>query len=104
MDYTSGTICAGHFMSKVTNLRPLALDVESGKQYAWCSCGRSKNQPLCDGSHVGTDHLPVIFKADESKTVYLCGCKKTGHKPFCDGTHQMFDGGGRDQYFDNIDA
>ena len=91
-------------MVKTNNRRPLAIEVEAGKKYAWCSCGLSKNQPLCDGSHNGTDHRPIVFEAEETKTVYLCGCKETGHQPFCDGTHQIVDGGGRDQYFDNSDA
>ena len=30
---------------------PIAIDVEAGKTYYWCACGRSKSQPLCDGSH-----------------------------------------------------
>ena len=27
---------------------PLAMDVEAGKSYFWCACGKSKKQPLCD--------------------------------------------------------
>jgi len=30
---------------------PFAVNVERGKDYWWCACGQSKNQPLCDGSH-----------------------------------------------------
>ena len=29
----------------------IALEVEKGKSYYWCSCGKSVKQPLCDGSH-----------------------------------------------------
>ena len=29
----------------------LAIDVEQGKSYYWCSCGKSSKQPFCDGSH-----------------------------------------------------
>lgn len=25
-------------------------DLEPG-DYCWCACGRSKNQPFCDGTH-----------------------------------------------------
>lgn len=66
---------------------PYAVDVEEGTTYYWCACGRSKNQPFCDGSHEGTDFQPVAFTAEKSEKVYLCGCKKTANKPFCDGSH-----------------
>ena len=66
---------------------PFALDVETGRKYAWCRCGRSGTQPVCDGSHSPTDLKPVVFAAEKTGTVYLCGCKNTGNQPFCDGTH-----------------
>ena len=31
---------------------PFPVEVEEGKTYFWCACGRSKNQPFCDGSHL----------------------------------------------------
>lgn len=76
-------------MSKPLNPQnePYAAEVEEGKTYYWCSCGRSKNQPFCDGSHQGTDFQPTEFTAEKTETVYLCGCKKTGNQPFCDGSH-----------------
>jgi CDGSH-type Zn-finger protein len=67
---------------------PYQVDVEAGKSYFWCACGRSKNQPFCDGSHKGTGLTPVQFKAEESKTVWFCGCKQTKGQPMCDGTHK----------------
>jgi len=67
---------------------PFQVDVVAGKTYFWCACGRSKNQPFCDGSHKGTGLTPVQFKPEESKTVWLCGCKHTGSRPMCDGTHK----------------
>ena len=66
---------------------PYTVDVETGKKYAWCACGRSENQPFCDGSHSGTEITPVMFEAEKSETVYFCGCKRTGDAPRCDGTH-----------------
>lgn len=67
---------------------PFAVDVEQGKDYYWCACGRSKSQPSCDGSHQGTEFTPTKYTAEESKTVYFCGCKNSKTGAFCDGTHK----------------
>ncbi len=66
---------------------PYAVEVESGKAYFWCACGQSKSQPFCDGSHQGTDFVPVKYEAEESKKVFFCGCKATRSAPLCDGSH-----------------
>lgn len=66
---------------------PIAVEVEAGKSYFWCSCGQSKSQPFCDGSHKGTDFTPVKFVPEESKKMYFCGCKATASQPLCDGSH-----------------
>ena len=29
---------------------PFTLELEAGTYY-WCACGKSKNQPFCDGTH-----------------------------------------------------
>jgi glutamate synthase domain-containing protein 2/CDGSH-type Zn-finger protein len=67
---------------------PASVEVEKGKTYHWCRCGRSSNQPFCDGSHRDTSLKPLEFTASKSETVYLCRCKGTGNAPFCDGTHK----------------
>ena len=66
---------------------PFVLELEAGS-YWWCACGRSKNQPFCDGSHKGTGLSPVKFELTERRKVWLCGCKHSADKPFCDGTHK----------------
>jgi CDGSH-type Zn-finger protein len=66
---------------------PYAVEVESGKSYYWCSCGLSKNQPFCDGSHQGTNFTPIEYKATENETVYFCGCKNSKNGVLCDGSH-----------------
>jgi len=66
---------------------PFGIEVESGKSYFWCSCGLSQKQPFCDGSHKGSEFVPVRFQATESKKVYFCGCKITASQPLCDGSH-----------------
>lgn len=64
------------------------IEVEAGKTYSWCACGKSQNQPFCDGSHSGTDFSPVAYTATESKLVGFCGCKYTKTPPLCDGYHK----------------
>ena len=66
---------------------PFAAEVEAGKSYWWCSCGKSKAQPFCDGSHQGSEFSPKEYKAEKSGTIYFCGCKHTGHDVMCDGSH-----------------
>jgi CDGSH-type Zn-finger protein len=67
---------------------PFATEVEQGKVYFWCACGRSNNQPFCDGSHKGTDFSPIKFVADKNRKVFFCGCKATANQPLCDGSHK----------------
>ena len=65
----------------------LAIEVEQGKSYYWCSCGKSSKQPFCDGSHKGTEFKPLACKAELTKKVFFCVCKQTNDQPFCDGSH-----------------
>ena len=67
--------------------KPIPVEVESGSDYFWCSCGKSKKQPFCDGSHVGTEYSPLKFISEKSEVIYFCGCKSTANAPFCDGSH-----------------
>jgi CDGSH-type Zn-finger protein len=67
---------------------PLPVDVEAGKAYWWCSCGKSARQPLCDGSHKGTDFTPVRYDATQTGKVWFCACKHSAKAPVCDGSHK----------------
>jgi CDGSH-type Zn-finger protein len=67
---------------------PYPVEVEAGKSYWWCSCGLSKKQPFCDGSHAGSGFQPVKFVADQAKKMFFCGCKASKNQPFCDGGHK----------------
>lgn len=67
--------------------KPYVLELEAGT-YFWCSCGKSNNQPFCDGSHKGSEFSPIKTVLEEGKRVALCGCKHTGNQPFCDGKHK----------------
>jgi len=71
----------------VASKAPMPVDVEAGKDYFWCSCGKSKRQPYCDGSHVGSTFAPMKWTASETKRVFFCCCKQTADQPLCDGSH-----------------
>ena len=70
----------------IAQRRPIVQPVEPGT-YWWCACGRSANQPFCDGSHSGSDFSPQAFTVEKDGKAFLCQCKRTGNSPFCDGAH-----------------
>jgi glutamate synthase domain-containing protein 2/CDGSH-type Zn-finger protein len=93
----------------VADLKPNQVELKKGEEYYYCACGKSSNQPFCDGSHAGTGMAPQGFKAEEDGNAFLCQCKQTGNPPYCDGNHaqvpkdkkgqayRMESGGGRDK-------
>ncbi len=66
---------------------PAVMEVEPGTYY-WCRCGRSQNQPYCDGSHKETEFSPIKVEITEKKKIAWCRCKHTNNPPYCDGTHK----------------
>ena len=70
------------------NFKPISVDLKAEKIYYWCHCGKSDNQPFCDGSHDGTECEPLLFIVKEDSKKKLCTCKKTKNQPYCDGTHK----------------
>jgi CDGSH-type Zn-finger protein len=80
----------GNKMSDIPNIAkkgPYPTEVVEGKNYFWCACGLSKNQPFCDGSHKDTGFSPVKYTAEKTGKVFFCGCKHTANQPLCDGSH-----------------
>ncbi len=75
-------------MPVVAQKSPFGVEVEAGKTYFWCACGRSAKQPFCDGSHKATAFTPLKYVAAESKRIPFCGCKHSHSQPACDGTHR----------------
>lgn len=67
---------------------PFKVEVEAGRAYWWCACGRSAKQPFCDGSHKVTSFTPVKHVAEKTGPLWFCGCKRSGARPLCDGTHK----------------
>ena len=71
----------------VAAINPIAVDLEEGKTYFFCTCGKSAGQPFCDGSHKGTSFTPKAFVAEKDGKAHLCQCKHSANAPFCDGSH-----------------
>lgn len=67
---------------------PIVAELTPGQSYYWCQCGKSANQPWCDGSHAGSEFSPKEFQVTEAKKYALCQCKATAGGPFCDGSHK----------------
>jgi len=67
---------------------PIKVTLEANKDYWWCSCGTSKNQPFCDGSHKGTSLAPMKYTPEKAGDYWLCACKHSANKPLCDGSHK----------------
>jgi methylamine---glutamate N-methyltransferase subunit C len=97
----------------VAALGPKDVQLEKGREYYFCRCGRSKDQPFCDGSHEGTGIEPLAFTARETGEAWLCRCKQSMDFPYCDGSHELvpesalgeeFDGGGEDAEVESTDA
>ena len=97
----------------VAALGPQDVQLEKGKEYYFCRCGRSKDQPFCDGSHEGTGIEPLAFTARETGEAWLCRCKQSKDFPYCDGSHEQvpesalgeeFDGSEVDAQAESTDA
>uniref|UniRef100_A0A914DU43 Iron-binding zinc finger CDGSH type domain-containing protein n=1 Tax=Acrobeloides nanus TaxID=290746 RepID=A0A914DU43_9BILA len=85
-------------LKNVLERKPVWVKLEPGKEYKWCACGRSNNQPWCDDKKNFYCHdvytnlpRPVIFKVDKEGEYCLCMCKQTNKRPLCDGTHKTID-------------
>ena len=76
---------------KIAGHRSIKLDMEPGI-YFWCACGRSKNQPFCDGSHKVTSFTPLEITISKKDRYKWCACKQTKTPPFCDDSHRELEG------------
>ncbi len=74
----------------ITQKAPFRVEVEAGKSYYWCACGKSATQPFCDGSHAGSGISPIKYEATETKAMGFCGCRHTKNPNGvqCDGSHK----------------
>ncbi len=76
-------------MSENKAFTPIKVDLEKDRKYGWCTCGKSANEPFCDGAHKEHKAGPSLkFSVEEDKTAHLCTCKQTSNPPYCDGSHK----------------
>lgn len=66
---------------------PQNVRLTENETFLWCRCGKSKNQPFCDGTHHGSKNKPLVCQAKKTGNVKLCGCKQTKTSPYCDNSH-----------------
>jgi len=78
-------------MSKpiIVAVSPNVVNLEIDKKYFYCACGRSANQPFCDGSHKSTEITPIGFIAEQESRA-ICMCRQSKNAPYCDGSHNKF--------------
>ena len=67
---------------------PIEVELKKGEKYHWCTCGKTADEPFCDGSHSGTSFIPLEFTVEKDRRAFLCSCKKTKKPPYCDGSHE----------------
>ena len=72
----------------VADTKPMSVNLEAGKAYYWCACGKSAQQPFCDGSHKSSSFVPKNFTPEKGGEAHLCMCKMTQNPPYCDGSHK----------------
>jgi glutamate synthase domain-containing protein 2/CDGSH-type Zn-finger protein len=72
---------------RIAGAEPIEVPLSAEESYHWCACGKSQNQPFCDGSHRGTQFEPLEFEVESSVSAHLCMCKQTRNPPYCDGSH-----------------
>ena len=86
-DQPHSEIAEGFVRKDTTRPEPTEVQLQKGKKYLYCQCGKSRCQPFCDGSHHGSKFKPLLFEAQRTGTARLCNCKITGRAPFCDNSH-----------------
>ncbi len=81
-------------MSKpfIADKKPAVLEIEPRpRTYDWCACGRSKNQPYCDGLHRGLSSLPRSLSSRSRRRSRSASARARVSPPSCryDSTEGM---------------
>ena len=53
---------------KIVQKAHIPVELQGGKTIYWSACGRSANQPYCDGSHMGSVFAPKPYTPAVSGT------------------------------------
>lgn len=80
-------ISRGFSKPNTTRREPTIHEFAESENFLYCRCGRSRNQPFCDGSHHGTKFKPLLCTAKKDGIAKLCNCKLTKSPPYCDNSH-----------------
>lgn len=67
---------------------PYRFEVKEGQKMSICSCGKTNNPPLCDGSHCGSEKIPYRLTFEKEGKIAICGCSLSKNLPYCDGSHR----------------
>lgn len=89
-DKVESELSKGYIKEDTKSGEPTSLLLKAGETYLWCQCGKSKNQPFCDGNHHGSKYKPLPFEVKKDREFRLCNCKMTKTGPFCDDSHINF--------------
>uniref|UniRef100_A0A4W5NTI8 Iron-binding zinc finger CDGSH type domain-containing protein n=1 Tax=Hucho hucho TaxID=62062 RepID=A0A4W5NTI8_9TELE len=75
----------------IASKKPFKVELVCGKRHSWCTCGHSKKQPFCDGTHKTKTQglMPQCFIPEKDSKTWLCGCKYTANPPYWDSTHKQ---------------
>ncbi len=67
-------------------LGPKIVALEAGEHHI-CRCGKTANDPHCDGSHKGSGKSPAHITVQEAGELAICLCGRSNASPYCDGSH-----------------
>ena len=74
-------------MPEVGGRRPIPINVEAGKSYWWCACGRSKRKPFAT-ARTRAPLYPGRVQGGEGRGGVVLRLQAGGKKPMCDGSHK----------------